>query len=169
MTPPVIQMDLVILTDTSPTLKNDARAVSDAATAALEVAHGQLPVDIRLRILSPFWRPSSDRARLFHNMILKRSPPWLQKTHQIQNLLRKNLTCLLPRQDYRTMPTGGSMPGNMPRKRGQLSRSDGGGFGREDQPQHRPRMKPVWFRFLVLAKSNIPAAHRYNRAASQAS
>lgn len=41
-------MDLVILTDTSPTMKTDARAVSEAATAALAAAQGQGPVDIRL-------------------------------------------------------------------------------------------------------------------------
>jgi cyanobactin cluster PatC/TenC/TruC protein len=48
MTPSQPLVDLVILTDTSPTLKTDARAVSDAATAALAVAQGQGAVDIRL-------------------------------------------------------------------------------------------------------------------------
>jgi cyanobactin cluster PatC/TenC/TruC protein len=48
MTTPLPLVDLVILTDTSPTLKTDARAVSEAATAALAVAQGQGPGDIRL-------------------------------------------------------------------------------------------------------------------------
>lgn len=41
-------VDLVILTDTSPTIKTNARAVSEAATAALASAEGQGPRDIRL-------------------------------------------------------------------------------------------------------------------------
>jgi len=46
MAPPLV--DLVILTDTSPTMKADARAISDAAEAALGIAQGQWPMDIRL-------------------------------------------------------------------------------------------------------------------------
>ena len=48
MAPSLPLVDLVILIDTSPTMKTDARAVSEAATAALASAEGQGPRDIRL-------------------------------------------------------------------------------------------------------------------------
>lgn len=46
MAPPLV--DLVILIDTSPTMKADARAISEAAESALAMAQGQWPLDIRL-------------------------------------------------------------------------------------------------------------------------
>lgn len=48
MAPSLPLVDLVILTDTSPTMKADARAISEAAEAALGMAQGQWPLDIRL-------------------------------------------------------------------------------------------------------------------------
>ncbi|WP_242052050.1 cyanobactin biosynthesis PatC/TenC/TruC family protein [Phormidium sp. FACHB-1136] len=48
MAPSLPLVDLVILTDTSPTLKADARAISEAAESALAIAQGQWPLDIRL-------------------------------------------------------------------------------------------------------------------------
>lgn len=48
MSSPLLRLDLVILTDTSPTMKTDARAVSAAAEAALAAAQHPRPADIRV-------------------------------------------------------------------------------------------------------------------------